>query len=193
MASGLLKKTTVRSLALAFACSTTGCLALQDQPYIGDFPVEPTVNHPPVILESLVEPQRAAGGKPIAIKTGTGCPTSLSFKIRLFDTDVNDELVVRWYVDYDAEIRNGTVAIHEIDPGTSAVRGESSEYTAQLTTPGVRLGEAGDHLVEAMVSDSRDFTTREEPFQPPAYGEIGPSPRTTYAWFVRTEVGVSCP
>lgn len=200
MASGLLEKLLVRTLAVAFACSTTtGCLALQDQPYIGDFPLTATVNHPPVILESLVEPQRPGGGEPLLVKTGLGCPDTITFRVRVYDTDVKDLLSVRWFVDYDAKTNNG-YEFDAIDPqpapdpetAPSAVRNVPAEFEAKLGS-GSGLGKPGFHLVEAMVSDRREFTTREEPFTPPQPGEVGaPSPRTTYAWFVRTE-DASCP
>lgn len=196
MARGLLFRALVRTLAVAFACSTTsGCLALQDQPYIGDFPLTATVNHPPVILESLVEPQRPGRGLPLVVKTGVGCPDTVTFRVRVYDTDVEDPLSVRWFVDYDTSPPFNGYVFDEIESQAvrTAVRNDPAEFVVDLRA-GTGLGEAGFHLVEAMVSDSREFTTREEAFTPPQPGEVGaPSPRTTYAWFIRTEESASCP
>lgn len=195
MARGLLKEMIVTTLAATCALSTTGCLALQDQPYVGDFPINATVNHPPVILESLVEPQRAGGGQPIIVRLGPDCPTTLTFRVRLYDTDVADVLYVRWFVDYDEKSNNGTVELNVIEPNTPTagpVRNSPGVYVADLRT-GARLSQPGLHIVEAMVADHKQYTTREEPFTLPEPGVVGaPSPRTTFSWFIRTETGSSC-
>lgn len=195
MARGLLSNPLVRTLAVAFACSTTtGCLALQDQPYIGDFPLTATVNHPPVILESLVEPQRPGQGKPLLVKTGSGCPDTITFRVRVYDTDIDDPLSVRWFVDYDVSPPFNGYVFDQIESQTvpTAVRNDPAEFVVDLRS-GTGVAEPGFHLIEAMVSDSREFTTREEPFVPPQPGEVGaPSPRTTYAWFIQTDRDASC-
>lgn len=167
------------------ACAATGCLIPQDDTQLDRVPE--FMNRPPRIIESLVTPQQR-----IILDFGAGS-CDLTFEVVVEDPDVDDRIVVHWYVDYNPQDPRGPYRQYELaNDNNEPRRSDRGSLLISLASANSELGTPGPHLVEALVSDSEvvdrvvkprtvnlpDGTTMEDP------GFI-----VTYSWVVNTVQG----
>ena len=181
----------MKSLGLAAAVWLLGgCLIPQEESYLSEVPMQR--NRPPRIVEKQVQPSER-------IIRGYGSDLcTLSFSVIVEDPDVNDQLAAYWFVDYDPNQPRGAdqVVLIESRDG-KVVRDERASFQAKFGSADFnRLNLPGDHVVEVVVTDTslvgrepngRSFTL------PDGTTLIDPGYTATYAWFVRTGAGASCP
>ncbi|MET0402184.1 MAG: hypothetical protein ABW123_07250 [Cystobacter sp.] len=171
-------------------CVLGGCLIPQEERYLQTLPT--ARNNPPRIVENLVTPAfriiRAHGAAP---------PCALEFSVFVEDPDVDDTILVRWYVDYDPAQPGPPDWEETLLPDGKVRRDKSVRIQAIFNSAQFsRLNTPGDHTVEVLVAD-RALLGREP--QPDTYvlpdGEIlrDPGYSVTYAWFVNTVSGGQCP
>lgn len=191
LASELLRLPTVKRLGLgAAAWVLAGCLIPQDAPYLNEIPMQR--NRPPRIVEKQVQPSER-------IIRGYGSDScSLEFSAIVEDPDVDNRLIAYWFVDYDPTQTHGEDDRNIIEPkGGKVVRDERATFQVNFDSADFnRLNLPGDHVVEVVVTDTalvgREPEGRSIPL-PDGTTLIDPGYTATYAWFVRTEAGGSCP
>jgi hypothetical protein len=191
LASELLSLPTMKRLGLAIAMWTSGgCLLPQDENYLSGLPMQR--NRPPRVVESQVEPaDRIIRGY------GTSDLCELKFSVVVEDPDVADRLTVNWFVDYDPSQPRGADSVSRVEPREDKiVRDDRANFQVRFSSGDIsRLNLPGDHVVEAIVSDTalvgRDPEPR--PILLPdgtTFNDLGYT--ATYVWFVRTEAGTLC-
>lgn len=183
MAWRLLGVAGMPAVALALALSAgTGCVIPPDlEPDDGDAGPSAT----PVIVEAGPAPDFSLPG-PIVLDRSD--PRRLSLILR--DTDVNDVLYVRLYVDYNRPVPTPAWAECQAAPTGDPVRIAECPVSA-LCTP---IGETDteNHVLEAMVAD-RPFISDGDPAavgQPP-YRALDDATRASSslgAWLMRCEL-----
>jgi hypothetical protein len=190
LASELLPLPAMKWLGLAIALWTSGgCLLPQDENYLSELPMQR--NRPPRVVESQVEPSDR-------IIRGYGSDLcELKFSVIVEDPDTADRLTVNWFVDYDPNQPRGADSVYRVEPRENKlVRDERATFQARFSSGDIsRLNLPGDHVVEAIVSDTALVGRDPEPrpislsdgtiFNDPGY-------TATYVWFVRTEAGALC-
>jgi hypothetical protein len=162
----------------------SGCLWPVEDPVLEDLP--PRKNRPPRILEQNVVPQRRT-----TIGNGIGC--KLEFKAQVEDPDLNDLLVVRWYIDYDPLSNPSPFGLESsLPPDGNAIRSTSATLTVELSSPGHPLRVPGDHMVELLVSDGRLINRDPQPVATEGFDGGNPTFASSYPWFVTVEAGDCC-
>jgi hypothetical protein len=173
------------ALVAVAACATTGCLIPQDDTLLEGVPGQR--NRPPRIVESLVSPQE----RYIADFGAGQC--DLTFEVVVEDPDVNDRIVVHWYLDYNPEDPRGPYRQYELANTTSDPRrSDRGSLLISLASANSPLGTPGTHLVEALVSDAElvDRVVKSRLVELPDGTFIeNPGYVATYAWVVNTVQG----
>jgi hypothetical protein len=178
------RRQTWTGLLVASACAASGCLIPQDDIQLEGVPE--FMNRPPRIVESLVSPQAR-----VITDFGAG-QCDLTFEVVVEDPDVDDRLVVHWYLDYNPQDPRGPYRQYELASTREPRRADRGALLISLASANSPLGTPGTHLVEALVSDAElvdrvpksrtvelpDGTTMEDP------GFVA-----TYAWVVNTVQG----
>ncbi|MCP3138011.1 hypothetical protein [Pyxidicoccus xibeiensis] len=167
------------------AWAATGCLIPQDDTQLEGVPA--FMNRPPRIIESLVSPQQR-----IISDFGAGA-CDLTFEVVVEDPDVDDRIVVHWYLDYNPQDPRGPYRQYELSGDSSGPRrSDRGSLLISLASANSPLGTSGPHLVEAVVSDAElvNRVARSRPVQLPDGTFIeNPGYVTTYAWVVNTVQG----
>lgn len=175
-----------RRIAPAVLAAALGACLLPQDDRILDYPPAGR-NRPPRIIENLVTPDRR-----VVLSNGVGC--SQTFSIRVEDPDVDDPIIVRWYVDYDATSNPAPFGPDKVLANNGkAIRDEPATLTLAPSSPGNPLASAGAHLLEVLVADWT--LVNREPLPHPSVedGGVNPSYAVTYAWLVIVENGGPCP
>jgi hypothetical protein len=186
LASELLSLPTMKWLGLGAVLWTSGgCLIPQDESYLNALPIQR--NRPPRFVESQVEPPaRIIGGY------GSDKLCDLKFSVFVEDPDTADRLTVNWFVDYDPSQPRGPDSVSRVEPRDNrVVRGDSATFQVSFNSGNLsRLNQLGDHVVEAIVSDT--ILVGRDPEPKPIqlsdgsiFNDAGYT--ATYVWFVRTE------
>jgi hypothetical protein len=190
LASELLPLPTMKWLGLGLVLWTAGgCVVPQNESYLNELPIQP--NRPPRIVENQVLPSeriiRGYGSEPLC---------ELEFSLALDDPDIPDTLTVSWFVDYDPTQPRGADFVYKVEPrGNKALRDERAIFHPRFSSDTSRLTLPGDHVVEALVSDTALEGRDPQPriYRLPNGTNINnPGYTTTYVWFVRTEAGGDC-
>ncbi|MCY1022891.1 hypothetical protein [Pyxidicoccus sp. MSG2] len=171
-------------LLVAAAWAATGCLIPQDDTQLDRVPE--FMNRPPRIVESLVSPQAR-----IISDFGAG-QCDLTFEVVVEDPDVDDRIVVHWYVDYNPQDPRQAYRQYELTNTREPRRADRGTLLISLASANNPLATPGPHLVEALVSDSQlvDRVPRSETVELPDGTLIqNPGFVTTYAWAVNTVQG----
>lgn len=174
---------------LAAGAAAGGCVLPQDttSPFAG--PGLP-FNNAPRILEAQVTPGRRI------VELGGGTRCTETFSVLVEDRDVNDSITVRWYIDYQPGSTDPG-EVEEFLPTGTPVRARASKFEANLAAAGSALAVPGDHVVEAVVTDTQFGPNRQpEPDDaiplPDGGTALIPGYVDSYAWFVKTLPG-GCP
>jgi hypothetical protein len=177
-------------IVLAGALGLGGCLIPQDGEVFS--PPEGGPNRPPRIVENQVSPQTRI------IREFGSDTCREEFEVLVIDPDVDDDVIVTWFVDYVA----GQGRTEQSTPLATTglpLRNDRATFTVDLASANSPLSAPGLHLVEAVVSDRPlDVATR-LPFPILGNNPDG-GPRivveegyvVSYAWTVETVAGV-CP
>ena len=171
---------------LALLAAGLGACLIPPDDRILDFP-PPAQNRPPRIIENLAQPDRR-----VTLGTGTTCLQT--FSVQVEDPDVDDPIIARWYVDYDATSNPAPYGQDQrLDNNGKALRDEPATLTLAPSSSGSPLATTGAHLVEVLVADGR--LVNREPLPHPSVedGGLNPSYAVTYAWLVTVDDGVPCP
>src|SRR5262249_34886366 len=139
-------------LALYWAASAlSGCLLSQEDRVL-DFPAQR--NRPPRIMEELpIDGNRLT----VVQQSSDPCPT-LVFGFSAEDPDLDQDLFVRWYVDYprvpgSAEDREQILLANHSRAQRDAQGRLTVDLSAALTSPLNQLQLFGTHIVEAVLFD----------------------------------------
>jgi hypothetical protein len=175
---------------LSLALFLGGCPIVTDPVYL-----DPIPNRPPYLIEDSAQPARR-----ISVPALPGC--AVTFRIQAEDPDVDDTLISRWYIDYDAVNNPAPYAEAELPYAEAAAGAVRQRIPATIT---IHLDAAnnplpvGDHVVEVLVADGALVNREPTPRAPigtfPDGGEItDTSYAVSYAWFVEvTDEGAACP
>ena len=167
------------------ACASTGCLIPQDDTLLEGVPG--TMNRPPRIVESLVSPQQR-----VISNFGAGT-CDLTFEVVVEDPDVDDRIVVHWYLDYNPQDPRGPYRQYELaNIAQEPRRSDRGSLLISLASANSPLGTPGTHLVEAVVSDAElvNRVPRARQVELPDGTFIeDPGYTATYAWVVTTVQG----
>jgi hypothetical protein len=143
-------------------------------------------------VESQVQPSER-----ILKEYGTSPLCDLEFSVAVEDPDVDDFISVHWYVDYDPAQPRGAYEEDQLRSTNVPQREERAYLRLNANQPGNPLATPGDHLVEAVVTDTRLINRVPLPIdqKPEADGGvlINPGYTASYAWFVQTGQGGDCP
>lgn len=178
------RRQTWAGLLVATAWAASGCLIPQDDTQLE--PVPGFMNRPPRIVESLVSPQAR-----IIPDFGAG-QCDLTFEVVVEDPDVDDPIVVHWYLDYNPQNPTASYRHYQLANTREPRRGDRGALLISLASANNPLGTPGPHLVEAVVTDSEllDRVPRSRTVKLPDGTEIeNPGFVTTYAWVVNTVQG----
>jgi len=161
------------------ALPMSACLLPQNDHFLPEVP--PQKNRPPRILESTVMPTSRAP------QIGNGPHCQLTFSFNIEDPDINDNLTVFWFVDYNANsLTSSPVWFNLIDnPSGRIQRSDSAEYVVQVANPATPLHEHGTHRVEAVVADG-PLVSHDQVLDHESAADAGPnlSYLVTYGWVV---------
>jgi hypothetical protein len=176
-------------LVLPFAGWLAACLIPQDDNYLTEIPEQK--NRPPRIVESQVQPIERI------IKEYGTTVCNLEFSVAVEDPDVDDLLSVHWYVDYDPAQPRGAYE-EDVLKSTNVPQREVQAYLRlNVTQAGNPLATPGEHLVEAVVTDTRLINRVPQPIDQKTDADggvvINPGYAASYAWFVQTLPGGECP
>ncbi|MCI0669346.1 MAG: hypothetical protein L0Y64_02675 [Myxococcaceae bacterium] len=148
-------------------------------------------------------------GRIVSLSTLDGCQQGFSFQVA--DSDLDDTLYVRWYVDFDPTPRPPPYRIdHEsiIQPNLpprnrEEIRDTSATFEVRTDVPGSPIVVPGVHLVEAYVADAPLHEVEENGLRvirplgeitvPPDGGTPDQPFVVSYAWFVTTPQGCPVP
>lgn len=176
--------------ALAAAAGLGGCIVPQDDTFF--VPLTEARNRPPRIVERTVVPDTRLL-TPVALPNCT-----LTFNVNVADPDEKDVLNVYWYVDHDErqEREDLPITINPNPGGLGEERQQSATWSADLRQAGNPLAVPGDHVVEAIVTDTVLFDQVPQPTRRTLQLADGgvlvdPGYSDSYAWFVKTTTG-SC-
>ncbi|MFP2963395.1 hypothetical protein ACLEPN_38010 [Myxococcus sp. 1LA] len=171
-------------LLVAAGLVASGCLIPQDDTLLDAVPE--FMNRPPRIIESLVTPQQRI------IQDFGADSCDLDFEVAVEDPDVDDRIVVYWYVDYNPQDPRGPYRHDELANTREPRRLDSGTLSFSLASANSPLGTPGPHLVEAVVSDA-DLVNRVPQSRPVRLpdGTIIDNPgfAVTYSWVVNTVQG----
>ncbi|MBL0694277.1 hypothetical protein [Comamonas sp. JC664] len=171
-------------LLVAASCAASGCLIPQDDTLLDSVPE--FMNRPPRIIESLVLPQQRF----IPDFGANGC--ELTFEVAVEDPDVDDSLVVHWYVDYNPQDPYRYYVAVPLLNSSAPLRADRGRLTISLESANNPLGTPGYHLVEALVTDAvlLNRVVQPRPVRLPD-GTFMENPGfvVTYAWTVNTVQG----
>ena len=178
-------------LALCWAASAlSGCLLSQEDRVL-DFPAQ--ANRPPRIMEELpIDGSRLT----VVQQSSDPCPT-LVFGFSAEDPDVNQDLFVRWYVDYprvpgSADEREQILAANGMRAQRDTQGNLTVDLTEALASPLSELQLPGTHIVEALLFDFRIGPDRKPiPISGADGGILNPSYAVSYAWVV--DMRRTCP
>jgi hypothetical protein len=176
------------------ACALSACFLSQEDQILN---IPPQRNRPPRIMEEQqpITPDSLAQGRIKRIAAVTDCQ-KLEFTFLAEDPDIDDRLMVRWYLDYP----ESPVIIEEQVLSTSGkpIRDDAAYLAIDLSTPTLpaplnRLYDQGTHVIEALLFDGALGPTRKPiPIAPATDGGVeNPSYVVSYAWVV--EVSQTCP
>jgi hypothetical protein len=169
------------------AGALNGCLLSQEDRVLN---IPAQQNRPPRIIEERLDPRDRVRRVPDCSR--------LEFTFRAEDPDVNDQLKVRWYVDYQrtqSDILDNEQVLapsgqpERLDPGYLSV-----DLTSALGLPASQLQVAGSHVVEAVLFDNQILGPLRTPvpFTAADAGVVeNPSFAVSYAWVV--EALRNCP
>jgi hypothetical protein len=194
------------SLALALLCSAAGCLI----PSWELQPVEPAVNHPPLLLPETVKPELTY--EIIAAEVGPGCAV-LTFRATALDFDGDEQLFFKWIMTTridnrvkGAMLQEGFVtasdtAIDEyLGEGAQAAMPSARVYTEikLVVDESALLNEFDDvqnlkdtALLELWVSDRRFVPGKLEVTPQPLSGETA-QPAVSAAWLIQVKRTPDC-
>lgn len=167
----------------------TGCLIPQDDQTLVIPP--PPRNRPPRFVTNQITPPQK---RVIRLSTAAGCQSQQEFQVFVADPDVDDPLTVRWYVDYDADIRPGAAKEEVIQNVAKELRNSPSTYNADVSNPLNPLAAPGPHLLEVLVSDGILSDRTPQPRAPdPNVPDAGPQETfvALWSWLVISDPG-SC-
>jgi hypothetical protein len=186
LAKGLLALT-LRWLGLAWVVGVAGgCLVPQDDTLLESIPQRR--NRPPRIVETQVQPS-----EPIIRDFGASGLCELDFSVVVEDRDVDDLLTVRWYLDYDDLNPTGPYREFQLANNGEPQRGDRATLRINLRTANSPLSAPGEHLVEAVVSDTRLVNREPVPVGTVVLDGgtviINPGYVVTHTWFVTTVRG----
>jgi hypothetical protein len=171
------------------ACMVGGCLIPQDDTLLAGLPQRR--NRPPRIVEMQVQPPER-----IIRDFGAEGLCELDFSVVVEDPDVDDLLTVRWYLDYDDQDPTGPYREFQLANNGEPQRGDRATLRINLRAANSPLSAPGDHLVEAVVSDTRLVGREPVPVGRIDLADggaiINPGYVVTHAWFVTTVRG-DCP
>lgn len=186
-------------LASGLLCMGAGCL----NPLWELQPVEPDVNHPPLLLPETIKPELTHDA--IDAEVGEGCAV-LTFRATALDFDGDEQLFFKWIMTAKLEdrvkagmLQEGFVTASEASIDESLGEGAAAELpSARLYTEiklvldkATLLNEFDDvdnlltstHLLELWVSDRRFIPGKLEVTPQPLSGEpVQPAVRT--AWLI---------
>jgi hypothetical protein len=175
---------------MAGAVGLGGCLIPQDDTLFAGLP--PPRNRPPRIVENQVSPQTRI------IREFGSDTCREEFEVLVIDPDVEDKVVVNWFVDYTPGQGNIDFSV-ELAPTTVPQRNDRATFVVDLTAANSPLSAPGLHTVEAVVSDRTlvASTRLTVPITEPnpdggAPVVVDEGYVVTYAWTVETVPGV-CP
>jgi hypothetical protein len=171
-------------LALCWAASAlSGCLLSQEDRVL-DFPAQR--NRPPRIMEELpIDGNRLT----IVEQSSDPCPT-LVFGFSAEDPDVDQDLTVRWYVDYprvpvSAEDREQVLLANHSRAQRDTQGNLTVDLGGVLNLPLNQLQLPVTHIVEAVLFDFRIGPDRKPiPISGADGGILNPSYAVSYAWVV---------
>lgn len=173
-------------LGLAWVVGVAGgCLVPQDDTLLEGIPQRR--NRPPRIVESQVQPS-----EPIIKDFGAGDLCELDFSVIVEDPDVDDLVTVRWYLDYDSQNPTGAYREFQLANNGQPQRGDRATLRINLRAANSPLSEPGEHLVEALVSDTRLVGREPVPISQINLDGgviINPGYVVTHTWFVTTVSG----
>ena len=185
LAKGLLALT-LRWLGLAWVVGVAGgCLVPQDDTLLESIPQRR--NRPPRIVETQVQPSEA-----IIRDFGANGLCELDFSVIVEDPDVDDLVTVRWYLDYDNQNPTGAYREFQLANNGQPQRGDRATLRINLRAANSPLSAPGEHLVEALVSDTRLVGREPVPISQINLDGgviINPGYVVTHAWFVTTVSG----
>lgn len=169
---------------LVAACAASGCLIRQEDTLLENVPE--FRNRPPRIVESQAQPLERI----IRDFGANGC--DIQFEVAVEDPDVNDRLVVNWYVDYSPQENPAPYRQFALAPTGQPLRSDRGTLLISLASANNPLGEPGPHLVEALVTDTDlvNRIPRSEVVELPDGGTLeDPGYVASYAWVVNTVQG----
>jgi hypothetical protein len=185
LAKGLLALL-LRWLGLAWVVGVAGgCLVPQDDTLLEGIPQRR--NRPPRIVENQVQPS-----EPIITDFGAGGLCELDFSVIVEDPDVDDLVTVRWYVDYDSQNPTGAYREFQLANNGQPQRGDRATLRINLRAANSPLSAPGEHLVEALVADTRLVGREPVPVSQINLDGgviINPGYVVTHTWFVTTVSG----
>jgi len=178
-----------RLLALPLAGWLGACIIPQDDNYLTEIPEQK--NRAPRIVESQVQPSERI------IKEYGTTVCNVEFSVAVEDPDVDDLLSVHWYVDYDPAQPRGAYEEDQLRSTTVPQREERAYLRLNANQSGNPLATPGDHIVEAVVTDTRLINRVPLPIDQKTEADggvlINPGYAASYAWFVQTGQGGNCP
>ncbi|AEI67532.1 hypothetical protein [Corallococcus macrosporus] len=169
---------------VAASLVASGCLIPQDDTLLDAVP--DFMNRPPRIIESLVAPQQRF------IPDFGASTCDLTFEVAVEDPDVDDRIVVHWYVDYNPQDPRGPYRQYELASTREPRRSDRGTLLISLASANNPLAAPGPHLVEALVSDAElvDRVVQPRPVQLPDGTTLdNPGFAVTYSWVVNTVQG----
>ncbi|WP_257446471.1 hypothetical protein [Archangium lipolyticum] len=187
LAGELLPRPSMKWLGLGVAVWTLGgCLIPQDENYLNEFPIQR--NRPPRIVESQVEPVERI------VRSYGSDACEMTFSVIVEDPDTANRLSVYWFVDYDPSQPRQADAVSRVEPRDNKIAREDRAYFQVSFNSGElnRLNLPGDHVVEAIVSDT-SLVGRDPELKPislsdgSTFNDAGYT--ATYVWFVKTGNG----
>lgn len=172
------------SALVVAACVTGGCLIPQDDTLLEGVPGQK--NRPPRIVENTVRPSQRV----VTVGAGT---CDLVFEVGVEDLDVDDRIVVHWYLDYNPQDPRGPYRQYElVNIPPTPLRTDRGTLLISLSSANSPLGTPGTHVVEAVVSDSELVDRQVKPrlVALPDGGVLeDPGYVVTYSWVVNTVQG----
>ncbi|WP_223646427.1 hypothetical protein [Corallococcus sp. EGB] len=173
------------ALVLAAIATGSGCLIPQDEALLEGVPR--FRNRPPRIVEEQVEPSER-----ILRTFGVGSCTQ-DFGVVVEDLDVDDQIIVEWYVDYNPAAPKGPDLQVALAATGQPRRDSRGTLHVDLRTANSPLAPPGIHLVEALVTDrhliNRQPAPPDEVLLPDGGVVKDPGFVTSYAWVVNTVAG----
>lgn len=167
------------AVTIAVALPMSACLIPQDDRLL-EYP--PSARNRPVrILENLVVPARL-----VDLPNGPNC--SQTFSVRVEDPDVNDPIIVRWFLD-NAEYGPDKILTNNGKP----VRDEAATLTLTPSSAGSPVANPGTYLLEVLVADWT--LNNRDPLPHPTLPDAGTNPSyvVSWAWFITvTSSSLSC-